>query len=115
MGNMFEPVRGGEFRRSVEQAGVFGGPDAGYTYGIIHGVDRTVERTALGLYEVVTFPIPPYHPVATKYFSPTAPYPDNYEPGLPADSFYERDSNLEFSGGYVLPFIPGNRFKVFDN
>ena len=33
MSNMFEIVRGGEFRRSMEQTGLFEGPDTAYGYG----------------------------------------------------------------------------------
>jgi putative exosortase-associated protein (TIGR04073 family) len=115
MSNMFEPVRGGEFRRSMEQGAVFGGPDMAFTTGVIHGVNRTVGRTALGVFEVVTFPIPPYHPIATKHFSAAPAYPDNYSPGKPEDAMFETDNNLDFSGGDVAPWFPGSKFRVFDN
>src|SRR2546426_11124164 len=52
MSNMFEIVRGGEFRRSMEQTGLFDGPDAAYGYGFVHGINRTFARTGIGFYEV---------------------------------------------------------------
>ena len=39
-------VRGGEFRRTVEQTALFQGPDAGYTTGVVRGINRTLARTA---------------------------------------------------------------------
>jgi putative exosortase-associated protein (TIGR04073 family) len=115
MSNFGEVVRGGELRRSVEQAGVFDSPDMAYTTGFVRGFDRTVARTGMGLYEIVTFPFPPYHPIFTKYISPESVYPDNYTPSLVSDSMFDTDTYLGFSGGDVMPFVPGSRFKVFDN
>lgn len=115
MSNLFEPVRGGEMHRSIEQAGVFGGADAAYTTGVVHGVAQTVGRTAIGAYEIVTFPIPPYHPVATRHFSPDPAYPDSYHPRIPEDSIFQHDNQIGFSGGDVLPWFPGSRFSVFEN
>ena len=63
MSNTLEVTRMGEMRRSVEQTAIFDSPSAGYTTGFIRGVDQTVARTAMGVYEVVTFPIPPYQPI----------------------------------------------------
>jgi putative exosortase-associated protein (TIGR04073 family) len=113
--NSFEAVRLGELRRSVEQTAVFDSPSAGYTTGFIRGLDRSIARTGIGLYEVVTFPIPPYHPIATKYLTPGPAIPDSYKPGLAADPLFETDTYAGFSGGEVAPFIPGSRFRVFDN
>jgi putative exosortase-associated protein (TIGR04073 family) len=113
--NSFEAVRLGELRRSVEQTAVFDSPSAGYTTGFIRGLDRSIARTGIGLYEIVTFPIPPYHPVATKYLTPGPAIPDSYKPGLAADPLFETDTYAGFSGGEVAPFIPGSRFRVFDN
>src|ERR1043165_7116956 len=67
--NMLEPVRMGEMRRSIEQTGLFAGPDASYTSGFIKGLNRTLARTGIGIYEVVTAPFPLYDPVATSYLS----------------------------------------------
>jgi putative exosortase-associated protein (TIGR04073 family) len=115
--NFTEIARGGEFRRSMEQTAIFAGPDVGYTTGFIHGVNRTISRSAVGVYEIFTFPIAnghgkDYGPI----FHPEHPvYPDSYRPSLIADQMFAPDANLGFSGGEVAPFIPGSRFKIFDN
>jgi hypothetical protein len=31
------------------------------------------------------------------------------------DSMFDRDTSLDFSGGDVMPFVPGSRFRIFDN
>ena len=111
--NTWEIVRLGEMRRSIEQNTIVY-PDGGFTYGVIHGFDRSIERTGLGLYETVTFPIPPYHPVLTKDFSPNPVYPDSYKPGVPDDPLFETDTYSGFSGGDIAPLVPGSRFNVFD-
>jgi putative exosortase-associated protein (TIGR04073 family) len=112
--NMFEIVRWGEFQRSCEQAALWEGGDTAYTYGAIHGIDRTLARTGIGLYEVVTFPIPPYGPVFTDTFSPNPVYPENFTPGVKADRMYATDADLGFSGGDVAPWWPGSRFRIFE-
>ncbi len=109
--NTFEIVRWGEMRRSREQAGVF---DNSYSSGFITGLNRTLARTGIGVYEMVTAPFPPYQPVATHYLSPGPVYPDNYTPGLVEDSLYSTDTNLGFAGGDIAPMIPGSRFRIFD-
>jgi putative exosortase-associated protein (TIGR04073 family) len=113
--NTFEIVRGGEMRGSIEQTAIWDSPDDGYTTGFIRGFDRSMARTGLGIYEVVTAPIPPYHPVLTKYLSPEPAYPASYKPGLISESLFDTDTYFGFSGGDVAPFVPGSRFKVFDN
>lgn len=114
MSNFVEPLRMGEMRRSMEQTALFDSPDASYSVGFIRGVNRTLARTGVGLYEMVTAPLPPYDPVWTTYLSPNPVYPDNYTPNLAEDSTYATDINLGFSGGDVMPFIPGSRFRIFD-
>jgi putative exosortase-associated protein (TIGR04073 family) len=114
MANTFEIVRAGEFRRSMEQTALFDSPDAAYSTGFIHGINRSLTRTGIGIYEMVTAPFPPYGPVCTEKFSPGPVYPDNYRPGLIADSMFETDTDIGFSGGDVMPFIPGSRFRIFD-
>ena len=114
MSNTAEIVRGGEFRRTMEQTGLFYSPDYTYSVGFIRGVNRTLARTGIGVYEMVTAPLPPYGPVLTDYFEPWPVYPDNYRPGLIADSMFATDSAIGFSGGEVLPFVPGSRFRIFD-
>ena len=133
--NLTELVRGGEMRRSVEQTALWDGPDSGYTTGFIRGFNRSLARTGVGIYEVVTFPVPPYSPsftspdrlypdytVKNKKFPyggmvlPAKPgYPANYTPSLLSDSLFSTDTSLGFSGGDVLPFFPGSRFRIYDN
>jgi len=115
MNNFYEIVRMGEMRRSIEQTAVFDSPDAGYTVGAVRGFDRSLARTGLGALEIVTFPLPPYDPMFTHYLKPDAVYPASYKPGLVSDSLFDTDTYTGFSGGDVLPFISGSRFKVFDN
>jgi putative exosortase-associated protein (TIGR04073 family) len=115
MSNTFEIVRAGEMRRSIEQTAVFESPSAGYTVGAVRGLNRTLARTGLGLYEIVTAPFPPYHPIWTSYLSPGPVYPESYKPGLISDSMFDTDTYTGFSGGEVAPFVPGSRFRVFDN
>lgn len=132
--NSTEFFRGGEIRRSLEQTALWEGADVGYTTGFIRGFNRSVARTAIGLYEVITFPAPPYGPllapqydlypdesVRTKTYpyggmvlEVNPPYPANYYPKLMTDSLFDTDSALGFSGGDVFPKVPGSRFRIFD-
>jgi putative exosortase-associated protein (TIGR04073 family) len=114
-GNMTEIVRGGEMNRSMEQGSLFGGTDSGMATGFFRGVNKTLARTGVGIYEVVTAPFPPYDPVFTDYLSPRPMYPDTYRPRKWADSVNATDVQSGFSGGDVAPFFPGSRFRIFDN
>jgi putative exosortase-associated protein (TIGR04073 family) len=114
MSNTLEVTRLGELQRSVEQTGLFEGPNAGYTTGFIRGINRTLARTGIGIYEMVTAPFPPYDPVFTDYLAPNPVYPDAYKPDLVEDSMFATDANLGYSGGDIMPFVPGSRFRVFD-
>ena len=114
MANLVEPLRLGEMRRTMEQTALFDGPDVSYTAGFIRGLNRTLARTGIGVYEVVTAPIPPYDPVCTDYLSPNPVYPDNYTPTLVEDTSFSTDTNLGFGGGDVIPFVAGSRFRIFD-
>src|SRR5581483_4944728 len=67
--NTLEIVRLGELDRAVEQEGIFNGMGDGVWTGVIEGMDRSFVRTGVGIYEVVTAPLPPYHPVLTNYIS----------------------------------------------
>src|SRR5207244_6673209 len=78
IGNMFEIVRGGDFRRTMEQTALFDSPDTAYSTGFFRGLNRSFARTGIGIYEVLTAPFPPYDPIATDYLSPGPVYPDNY-------------------------------------
>lgn len=118
MSNLVEFARMGEMRRAMEQAAIFDTEGlSGSATGVIHGIDRSFARTGVGLYEVLTFPIPnnlrgEYSPV----FFPADPvYPDSYRPDWLADSMTQPDSELGFAGGDIAPYIPGSRFHVFDN
>jgi putative exosortase-associated protein (TIGR04073 family) len=113
LNNVGEVVRWGEMRRSMEQAGVWHGNTAATGEGLVSGFDKSVARIGIGLYEVITFPIPSYDPIATSYLSPTPQFPDSHKPGLPVGSLYDTSTQLGFSGGYVLPMLPGNQFYVF--
>ena len=114
MVNVFEIVRGGEFRRTMEQTALFDGPDAAYGTGFMRGINRSLARTGVGIVEIVTAPFPPYDPLFTNYLAPAPVYPDNYMPDLLSDSMFATDTSLGFSGGDVAPMIPGSRFRIFD-
>ena len=114
LSNTFECVRLGEMRRSVEQTALFESPEAGYTTGFFRGLNRSIARTGIGVYEMVTAPLPPYGPVATRYLTPNPVYPDNFTPGLVEDSLFATDTELGFSGVDVAPMVPGSRFRIFD-
>jgi len=114
LSNTYELVRWGELRQSVEESAIMARPGEGY-YGAVHGFVRSVGRAALGVFEVATFPIPSYEPILTDSFSPDPAYPETYKPGMPNDPLFHTDTYTGFSGGDVAPFIPGSRFKVFDN
>ncbi|MDB6054031.1 MAG: hypothetical protein JWN25_1554 [Verrucomicrobiales bacterium] len=110
--NITEFPRGGEIRRSMEQTAFFSSPDVGYTTGFIHGFNRSVARTFVGAYEIITFPIPSYDPI----YTPVNPvYPDTYKPKLINEPMFQADSSIGFGGGDVAPHFPGSRFKIFDN
>lgn len=114
LSNSYELVRWGEMRASVEQNTLMGRPGDGY-YGVIHGFDRSLQRAGLGLYEVVTFPLPSYQPIATKSFAPDPVFPISYKPGHVSDPLFDTDTYTGFSGGDVAPFMPGSRFQIFEN
>lgn len=109
--NTLEIVRGGEMRRHMEQSALFEGADVGYATGFVRGAHRSLRRTFVGVYEILTFPIPSYDPIV----KPENPvYPDSYKPNLIADQMFSPDAALGFGGGDVAPFVPGSRFRIFD-
>jgi putative exosortase-associated protein (TIGR04073 family) len=134
MANMTEIVRGGEMHRAVEQTGLWDGPSTAYTTGFARGFTRTMARTGIGIYEVVTFPLPPYRPLlapehrlypdasvkTTKYpwggltLQEKPVFPAAYEPGFDGGVF-DTDVAIGFSGGDVAPAFPGSRFRIFDH
>ena len=113
--NSMAIVHGTEVCRSIEQTTLMDGTEAGYSTGFVKGFTKTLARTGVGLYEVVTFPFPPYGPVATDYLSPHAVKPDSWIKNLPDDSTFNTDTYIGFSGGAVTPFIPSSRFTIFPN
>lgn len=115
MRNLFEVARLSEMHRTVEQTALFESPAEAYTTGRIKGFNRSMARVGIGLYEIVTAPIPPYDPIHTDYLKPNPVYPDSYKPRLISDSVFANDTALGFSGGDVAPMIPGSRFRIFDN
>jgi putative exosortase-associated protein (TIGR04073 family) len=114
MSNMTEVARLGEMRRSIEQTALFDRPGGHYATGFVRGLNKTLARTGVGVYEVVTAPFPPYDPVFTDYLSPNPAYPDNYRPDILDDSLFATDTEMGFSGVDIAPWIPGSRFKIFN-
>ena len=131
--NTFEFARLGEIRRAMEQTAIWDGPETVPTTGFIRGLNRSFARTGIGIYEVLTFPIPPYGPtLAPKnrmYPDPSITtvgnkswgglrLPENhvspsaYRPGVSTDSMFEPDSNLGFSSGEAFPMVPGSTFRT---
>ena len=116
LNNTFELVRAGEMRRTVEQSAMFDHPGTPfYATGFVRGFNRSMARTGIGLYEVLTFPFPSYDPVATRYLKVNPVFPDSYKPHLMEDSTFATDSAIGFSGGDLVPWFPGSRFRIFDN
>lgn len=133
--NATEFLRGGEIRRSMEQTYLWEGVDPAMTTGFIRGFNRSLARTAIGLYEIATFPLPGYEPMLTSttriYPDPNVrnrsypfggmtlteypTYPDSYKPAIIEDSIFATDTALGFSGGDIAPMFPGSRFRIFDN
>ena len=116
MNNLTEFTRLGELRRSIEQTTVLKSRDEGYTTGVFHGINRSLERTGAGLYEVATFPFPNHkpHDFGPVFFPAEPVNPDSYKPIWYSDQMTSPDTALGFGGGDMAPFIPGSRFHVFD-
>lgn len=54
---------------TIEDTGKSDGVFAAMTYGVFKGIAKAIQRTAVGIYETVTFPIPApadYKPILTK-------------------------------------------------
>ncbi len=109
--NLTEPFRMGEMSRSIEQSSLWDGPGVGGVRGALHGLNRTIGRTAVGFFEVLTFPLP-----SDPYILPAGPvYPDSYKPGSLDTSTLRTDTAMGIGGGEVAPMFPGSRFRIFDN
>lgn len=113
MDNTFEVIRWGDMRRSIEQEAILSAPNISYSYGAVHGFDQSLKRIGLGVWEIVSFPFPPYRPIFTDSVPAVPQYPDSYKPGLISGSTFDTDTYTGFSGGDVAPFVPGSRFSVF--
>lgn len=106
LANTAEVVRWGELQRSVQENMVEPIPGTGY-YGFVHGFNKSVARTGVGIFEVVTFPIPTpdYKPMFTRYLSP--------DPAMP---YISTDYYTGFSDNEVLGhYFPLLSFPVFGN
>jgi putative exosortase-associated protein (TIGR04073 family) len=111
LNNVTEFARLGEIRRSMEQTALWEGTSQGYSMGLVRGINRSLVRTGVGVYEIITFPFPNYDPV----FLPEHPvYPDANRPNFVSDPSWGPDSNLGFAGGDIAPHVPGSRFAIFD-
>lgn len=110
--NTCEVGRLGGLRASMEQTAVWDSPEDACTTGVVTGLSRSVARTGVGLYEIITFPFPPYHPVCTGYVPVQPVYPDNDKPKLADDPLYQSDTYIGFSSGETFGFLPGSRFDV---
>jgi putative exosortase-associated protein (TIGR04073 family) len=113
--NTCDIVRLGGLREEMTDTAVWDSPSDAATTGVVKGVDKTLARTGVGIYEIVTFPFPPYRPVCTKYLSPEPGYPANYTVDLADGPLYHNDSNIGFSGGTIAGFVPGSQFDVLGN
>lgn len=112
--NTCEVIRWGDMRQNIEQNAVFSSPDVNYSYGVVHGFCQSVSRIGIGVYEIVTFPIPSYKPVFTNSIPINPQYPDSYRPGVISSTTFDTDTYTGFSGGDVAPFVPGSRFQIFN-
>ena len=114
MNNVTEFARMGEIRRSMEQTALCDIPEQAYTLGFMRGLNRSLARTGVGIFEIVTFPIPTpdYDPI---FLPERSVYPDASRPKFIADPSWAPDSYLGFSGGDVAPHAMGSRFRIFDH
>ena len=135
--NSTEFLRGGEMRRSIEQTALWENKDSATTTGVIRGFNRSLARTAIGVWEIATFPLPlpsydavltpkgrsypdanvrnRSYPFGGMVLSEYPTYPDNFSPSFISGSVSDTDTALGFSGGDVAPMVQGSRFRIFDN
>ncbi len=132
--NATEFAHMGEIQRSMEQTALWDGPDQTYTTGFLRGFNRSLARTAYGVWDIATFPFPSYDAkftpkgyVAPDYSVGTTKYPygglkltaapataANNEGGMPSDPLFDASGDLGFDGGVIGRSIPGSRFRVFE-
>ena len=111
--NTCEVARLGELRYSMEQTAVWDSAPEAATTGVVKGVNLSLARTGIGLYEIITFPFPPYHPVCTGTVPAQPVYPDNYRVNLPDNPLYDTSQHIGFTEGNSFSFAPGSQFDVF--
>jgi putative exosortase-associated protein (TIGR04073 family) len=120
LNNMTEFARGGELHRSVEQTYLWEGGDLAYTKGMIRGFNRSMTRTLVGMFEVLTFPFPGYEPYLRPGnsiypdMSVNPVYPTASTPYFVSDPSWSPDANMGFGHGDIAPMIPGSKFRIFD-
>jgi putative exosortase-associated protein (TIGR04073 family) len=114
--NTCEIVRWSSMERSIEQSSLFDGTEKGQTDGVVTGFGQTIARTGMGIIDVVTFPIPypSYKAWGTNIVPADVQWPDSYKPGSRGAQALATDDNLGFAGGTIMPWVPGNRFRIFD-
>ncbi len=93
--NVMEPLRMGEFTRSTEQTYLADGPVVARSYGYVHGVTRTVQRTVAGAFDIATFPIP-----SEPLIMPSEPvFPDSVVPEMSSNLGVSTDRYVGVDGG----------------
>ena len=80
--NLYEPIRLAEMRRSIEQTCSATLGDVNYHTGIIRGFNRTIARTGIGIWEIVSSPFRRMIRSAMSYLNPKLAYPDSYQARL---------------------------------
>ena len=107
----------GEMQHSVEQNAVFD-PPARHATGLIHGFDQSVYRHRAGRLSDRHFPgrqpadanqLRAETHSARERLIRTATIRD-----CRLSRTFQTDTYTGFSGGDIVPFIPGSRFSVFD-
>jgi putative exosortase-associated protein (TIGR04073 family) len=112
--NTIEPIRLADMRRNVEQGALARPGEVNYFTGAVRGFNQTLARTGLGLFEIITFPIPPYEPLFENTITPLPRHPDSDPQRLWADPLFATDPDIGFSGGEIAPWLPANKFYVHD-
>ena len=99
--------------RSVEQTALFDSPDTAYTTGFIHGLNRSLARTGIGVYEVGPGnSVPAVSPVL-----PLPQHPDQCVLTIipqygAADSMFATDTYVGYGGnGKNVFLVSGLRFQ----
>lgn len=136
LSNVTEFARMGEMSRSIEQTSLWDGPERAYTTGVVRGFNRSLARTAIGAFEVVTFAIPT--PTYDAMFTPKGPLvpdysiatynenwgglalpedagsPDSYQQIFSSDPAMDPSAQLGVTSGEILGGFPLGRFRVND-